>query len=133
MEKEVVLLPIVAGVVLKKDDKYLLVQEKQPRAYGLWNLPAGRVDKGDSIEETAVREAKEETGFEVKLVRKLDIFQESEKTPPKHAFEAEIVGGELNYPEDELLGAKWFTLDEIEAMRDELRSEWVLASVKMLA
>lgn len=123
---------IVAGAVIKKGGEYLLVQEKQPKAYGLWNWPAGKVEIGDSIEETAIKEAKEESGFDVELVRKLDIFQDSVDTPPKHAFEAKIIGGELNYPEDEILDAKWFTADEIKSMRDKLRGEWILGAINIL-
>lgn len=54
------LVQVVAEVVLQKDDKFLLVQEKQAKAYGKWNLPAGKVDKGESLEQAAVREAREE-------------------------------------------------------------------------
>lgn len=129
MEKEVIKVPIVAGVVIKKDDKYLLVQEKQPKAYGLWNLPAGRVDVGDTIEQTAVKEAKEESGYDVELIRKIDIYQESASEPPKHAFEAKIVGGELKIPEDELLDARWFTFDEIKSMKEKLRGEWIINAI----
>ena len=57
VEKPIAHTFVVAGVVLEHDGTYLLVQEKQPRAYGLWNLPAGRVDEGDTIEQTAVKEA----------------------------------------------------------------------------
>lgn len=35
---------VVAGCVIEKDGKFLLVQEKKPIAYGLWNLPAGRAN-----------------------------------------------------------------------------------------
>ena len=113
MEKEVVQIFVVAGVVIKESNKYLLVQEKQERAYGLWNLPAGRVDVGDTIEETAIKEAKEEVGLDVELVRKLGIWQKTAIEPPKHAFEAKIIGGELKYPRDEILDARWFTFEEI--------------------
>lgn len=117
---------------MKRDGKYLLVQEKQPRAYKLWNFPAGRVDKGDTIEETAIKEAREETGFEVELVKEIAIFQESAEEPAKHAYEANITGGELKYPEDEILDAKWFTLSEIEQMSDQLRGPWVIQAIKLL-
>ena len=40
---------MVAGAVLEKDNKYLLVQEKKPEAYKLWNLPAGRVEVGSTF------------------------------------------------------------------------------------
>jgi ADP-ribose pyrophosphatase YjhB (NUDIX family) len=52
---------MVAACLIKRDGKYLLVQEKQPKAYGLWNLPAGKVDEGYTIEETAIKEAKDLT------------------------------------------------------------------------
>jgi len=126
------LVPIVAGVVIKKDGKYLLVRESQPKAYGLWNFPAGKVDVGETIEEAAIREAKEETGYDVELVRKIDIFQNSSIEPPKHAFEARIIGGKLQYPKDELLDARWFEFKEIREMEDELRGEWILSSIIVL-
>ena len=86
---------IVAGCVIERDGKYLLVQEKQPKAYGLWNLPAGYVDKGEDIESAAIREAKEETGLEVKLAGEIGVWHEDVKRPVKHAFRAIVVGGDL--------------------------------------
>ena len=124
---------IVAGAVLEKDGKYLLVQEKQAKAYGLWNLPAGRVEVGDSIESTAVKEVKEETGFDIELGKKLFVHQDSAKEPPQHAFVAKIVGGKLEFPKNELLNAHWFTLDEIQSMKDKLRGRWVLRAIKQTA
>ncbi|KKQ60708.1 MAG: MutT (Mutator protein) [Parcubacteria group bacterium GW2011_GWE2_38_18] len=132
MENEVVFANVVAGVVIKQNNKYLLVQEKQPKAYGLWNLPAGRVDVGDTIEHTAIKEAKEESGFDVELIRKLDIFQNLATDPVMHAFEAKIIGGEINFPEDEILDVQWFAFEEIKSMADKLRASWILEAIKML-
>jgi NADH pyrophosphatase NudC (nudix superfamily) len=108
------------------------VQEKAKHCYGLWNWPAGRVDVGETIEEGAVREAKEESGFDVKLIRKLDIFQNDVNDSARHAFEAEIIGGELYVDTEELLDVKWFTLDEILAIKNKLRSDWVLGSIEII-
>ena len=131
MEEKLAKVFIVAGVVIEKDGKFLLVQENQPQCYGKWNLPAGKVEEGFSIEETAIKEAKEETGFDVELLEKIEIFQSSTKTPVKHSFRAKIVSGELCFPKDELLDARWFSLEEIEAMKDDIRGEdWVLGSIK---
>jgi len=132
MEKEVVFANVVAGVVIKKDNKFLLVQEKQPKAYGLWNFPAGRVDVGDTIEQTAIKEAKEESGFDVELIRKIGIFQDLATEAVKHAFEAKIIDGELTYPEDEILNAGWFTFEEIKEMEDSLRGDWIIEAIKLL-
>ncbi|MDP2944674.1 MAG: NUDIX domain-containing protein [bacterium] len=125
---------IVAGVVIKQDNKYLLVQENAPgeKIHGLWNFPAGKVEEGMSIEETAVKEAREESGYDVELIRKLDIFQKSAQEPPKYAFEAKIIGGGLKWPEDEILEAKWLTLQEIKDMSDQLRGEWILGAIDIL-
>lgn len=123
---------VVSGVVLKKDGKYLLLQEKQPQAYKKWNWPAGKVDQGETIEQAAVREAKEESGLTVELVRKIGIWQAQIPEPAKHAFEGKIISGELHFPADEVLDAQWFTIDEIRAMKDQLRTEWVLEAAELM-
>ncbi|MBP9822395.1 MAG: NUDIX hydrolase [Candidatus Pacebacteria bacterium] len=131
-DKKAVMLPVVAGVVIKKDGKYLLVQENKKTNYGLYNWPAGKVDEGESIEETAIREAKEEVGVDVKLIRKIDIFQANISLPARHAFEAEITNGEPQAQEGQVLSVGWFTPDEMRAMKDKLRSEWVLEAMEMM-
>ena len=125
---------IVAGAVIKQDGKYLLVQENRPGAkvHGLWNFPAGRVEAGDTIEQTALKEAKKECGYDIELIRKLDIFQEKASVPPRHAYEAKIIGGELKWPKDEILDAGWFTLEKIESMKDKLRGEWILGAIGIM-
>jgi ADP-ribose pyrophosphatase YjhB (NUDIX family) len=121
---------IVAGVVLCRMGKFLLVQQKKEIAKGLWNIPAGKVEEGYTIEQTAIKEAKEETGYDVTLIRKIDIFQENEKVPARHAFLGEIIGGNLQFPKDEILDAQWLTYDEIREMKEKLRGEWVLGAIE---
>jgi 8-oxo-dGTP diphosphatase len=130
MPKPVATTTIVCGVVLQRDGKYLLVQEKQPKAYGLWNLPAGRVDEGETLQEAAVREAKEECGFDVTLGRELLVIHPATDKPVLHAYAAEITGGELAFPEDEILDVQWFTYEEIMGMQDKIRAvEYVVGAV----
>ncbi len=125
---------IVAGVVVCQDGKFLLVQENRPGTpvHQTWNLPAGKVDEGETIEQAAVRETKEEAGYDVELLRKLDIFQDNANTPPKHAFEAKIISAEIRPMEGEVLGVGWFTKDEIIAMQDKLRDPWVLGAISLI-
>jgi ADP-ribose pyrophosphatase YjhB (NUDIX family) len=132
---------MVAGVVLNKEGKYLLVQEKKASVYGKWNLPAGKVDEGYSLEETAVKEAREETavkeareetGFSVELKGKLGIYQDKVDEPVKHIFEAEIIGGDLAFPKNEILDAKWFTFQEILDMKKDLRVDCVWQAIEKL-
>jgi len=119
---------IVCGVVIEKDGEYLLVQEKQPKAYGKWNLPAGKVDLGETLNQAAVREAKEECGYDVELIRHLLTLHQAVDRPVMHSYQARITGGELLFPEDEILDARWFSADEIDKL--ELRnSEFILGSI----
>lgn len=125
---------IVAGVIIKQNGKYLLVQENDPgtQKHGLWNFPAGKVEFGDSIEKTATKEAKEESGFDVELIRKIYINQEDSNSPTKHAFEAKIIGGKLEWPKDEILNAQWFSWQEIQNMKNKLRNIWVIEAIKII-
>jgi 8-oxo-dGTP diphosphatase len=108
-----------SGVILKKDNKILLVQEKQPSAYGQWALPAGEVEAGESYEETASREAYEETGFTVKIINKIKTYEYTEPEYQYHVFRAEIASGEITINPEEILDIQWYTPDEIQKL--ELR------------
>lgn len=123
---------IVAGCVLENDGKYLLVQERQQKVYGKWNLPAGRVDIGETIEHAAVREVLEETGYKVELVKKLRVEHEDAMRPVLHSFQATIVGGDLKFQEEELLDAQWLAFEEIEKLHAEgkIRADWVVRSIQ---
>lgn len=123
---------VVAGCVVRNDEgKYLLVQEMQPKVYGLWNIPAGHVDKGESIKSAAIREVKEETGYDVELLEKIDVYHDEVEEPVRHAFRARIVGGNLAAQPDEILDAGWFSYDEISSIKDEgkLRVLWIFDAI----
>lgn len=130
-QQSVTWIGIVAGCVIKKDGKYLLVQEKQPKVYGLWNLPAGYVDKDEEIEHAAIREAQEESGYDVELDGLIGLYHDTTKEPLKHIFKAHIIGGELNIPEDEILDAKWLTYDEVKHLQDDgkLRARFIFDTI----
>lgn len=119
---------VIAGVVICQDDKFLLVQEKQQKAYKQWNLPGGRVDVGETIEQAAIREAKEEAGYDVELGQELIVLHLDIKTPVLHVFAATIVGGSLAFPEDEILDAKWFSYEELTKL-DLRNTRYVLGAI----
>ena len=56
-----------AGGVVEKNGKYLLIYRK-----GCWDLPKGKLDKGENLPECAVREVEEETGVKVKIEEKIE-------------------------------------------------------------
>jgi mutator protein MutT len=61
--------PIVAvGIILlDDDDRLLLIQRARPPAAGKWSVPGGKVELGESLEEAALRELREETGLQCTL------------------------------------------------------------------
>jgi 8-oxo-dGTP diphosphatase len=125
----------VAGVVIRNEQgEYLLVQEKQPKAYGLWNLPAGWIDEGETPQQTAIREAKEELGLEVELVHNEPLHKSlnDDGTRELISFLAKVVSGELKPQETELLGAKWLSVQAVQKLLSEgkLRNRWTLESIK---
>ena len=112
---------VVAGVVIFKAGQILLVQERKSHAYGKWNFPGGRVEVAETIEAGAVREAKEETGYDVALDQALPVIHKKAGEPVLHPFAAHIIGGELRVQENEILAAQWFSVVDIRAMSSQLR------------
>ncbi len=112
---------LIAGTLIERDNKYLLINAKVGTPKGLWNLPAGHVDEGEMFDEAAVREAKEETGYDVELGEIIAIGHQT--LPDRESvfvmFSAKIIGGELSLPEDEIEKAQWFTREEIGRMHNK--------------
>jgi 8-oxo-dGTP diphosphatase len=113
---------MVASVVIRQNNKYLLIQEGQGKAKGLWNFPGGHVDPGETLRQAAEREAKEETGLKVKIGIELFVLPMDELGNELHAFAATILGGTLATDGKEILSARWLSITEIQAMTDHLRN-----------
>ena len=115
---------IVVGVCIKNDNnEILMVQEAKDEIKGLFNIPAGKLDSSESIIDGAIRETKEETGFDVKLDSVLCIQYLEKKSILKIVFNATIISGNINFDKNEIMGIKWISIEELEAMtKNELRS-----------
>lgn len=117
---------VVAGTLVKHDDKYLLVKEN-PNGKEVYNLPAGHVDKDEQLEAAAIRETKEETGYDVRLIKQIGLYHESAPQSVKHVYLAEIIGGEAHAQEGEILEVVWRSFDEIAELEKtgQMRAPWV--------
>ena len=107
----------VRALILDDAGRLLLVQE---RSDGLWTLPGGWCDIGDSPAGAVVREVVEETGLECRAVQLLALFDKLKHPhPPQlpHAHKAfflcEVTGGSLLTETDETQGAAYFPIDAL--------------------
>ena len=115
---------IIAGCLIEKDNKFLMVKEAKKKCYGQWNFPAGHLEENETIKEAAIREVFEETGCKVKLTGVLPIVQEHIKDENVIIirFVAKIEEENIVFNENEILDVKWIDLDDIKNMKeDELR------------
>lgn len=106
----------IAGVVVRNEKgEYLLVQEARADVRGKWNLPAGRVDDGETPEQAALREAREETGYEIELHSEKPVIERYVKEARRtfHIYEARTVGGELHVKPTEALDVAWLSYKKI--------------------
>ena len=66
--------PIVGvGVVVWRGDDVLLIERGKGPVSGNWSLPGGKQELGETVEEAAHREIREETGIEIEIVDLLDV------------------------------------------------------------
>jgi 8-oxo-dGTP diphosphatase len=120
---DLIVLPSVAAMALDERRRVLLVRDASS---GSWSSPGGAVDPDESPSDAAVREAFEETGYEVELLRVLGVYggpgyrltyaNGDVVSYVSIAFAARIVGGSARPDGDETAEAGWFTEDELRTL-----------------
>ncbi len=100
-------MPAGFGFVVNDRNEVLLIQRGYGKQKGLWSLPGGNQDRGESLRKTAVRETSEETGIRMTSD---DLYYKSDR----HRFEiwrGKRIGGRLRIQRKECLDAAWFSND----------------------
>jgi ADP-ribose pyrophosphatase len=110
----------VAALVVRGDDRIVLVRQyRHAVREAVWELPAGRLDGGETPEEGVQRELQEEIGFRAGSLEKIAFFY---TTPgfcdeSMHVFRATaLTPSKLKADDDERIETGAFTLDEARAM-----------------
>ena len=91
----------------------ILIKRKNP-PHG-WALPGGFVEYGESLEEAAVREAKEETSLDIRLKSQFHTYSDPKRDPRKHTISTVYVATAQGRPiaQDDAQDIRIFTEEEI--------------------
>ncbi len=130
-------LPRVAvGAVVLKDNRVLLVRRAKPPAQGLWAIPGGSVELGETLQQAAEREILEETGITIQAKKPVYTFDLIEKDENNRVrFHYVIVDLMADYisgkplPGDDADEVRWVSSEELKNLDVNPRTLTVLNSV----
>ncbi|GAA3411365.1 NUDIX hydrolase [Paenibacillus hodogayensis] len=107
----------VASALITNDKGQLLLVRNVKGHSSYWGLPGGAVEKGETLEQAAVREVKEETGYDIAITGLSSLREMFFRDAGNHAFIvtffAKIVGGEMdarNDPDRDIAEVRWADL-----------------------
>jgi 8-oxo-dGTP diphosphatase len=106
---------LAASVAIVRKTDLLLIQRNRPPSEGLWTLPGGRLEAGETAEQCAVREIREELGLELFALRpllKLRHGQFELQTFATQAFEGEVAADP-----GEIRGWRWVRAHEVPRLK----------------
>lgn len=121
-KKQFIQIKAAGGIVTNKDDRILVIKR-----FGLWDLPKGKLEKNETIEEAAVREVEEECGIaNLKIQTQIDsmfhMYRSPFHTEPNNLVLKETIWFEMLYSGSEtpkpqtsenIDEVRWMTKDEL--------------------
>lgn len=126
---------IVAQTAVRLDNRYLLIQRALADSYGgLWALPGGGQDGGETIKKTASRELQEEVGIvPTKLTELFQIHStHDDKDYLTHIFLCKQFTGSPHPATEDVIGVGWFTIPEIWKLDTSL-TPWTIKCLPQLS
>ena len=124
-------LPIVGvGVLIQKEDEYLLIKRAANPDKGLWSVPGGLVEVGECAVDAAVREALEETGLVVDVRERLGVVDKIEYDDEGRVRYHFVILQFLAYPVRGVMKPMDDALDAVWVTREQLRDYEITGSLK---
>ena len=106
------------GVFVIKNGKFLIQKRQSPHGTGTWSLPGGHMEFGESFEDTARREVKEECNLDIKNVKFCALTNDLFANENKHSVTVWMIsdwaGSEVkNMEPKKCSNQEWRTLDDL--------------------
>ena len=104
---------LTVDAIIETDNGIILIKRKNPPAG--WAIPGGFVDYGETLEEAAVREMKEETSLDINLGRQFHTYSNPDRDPRHHTVSAIFIATATGTPEaaDDAIDIGIFTKDNL--------------------
>jgi len=121
---------VTVATIVERDGKFLMVYEEAD-GKKVYNQPAGHLDPNETLQQAAIRETLEETGWNVKLtgIVGIDLYEapSNRVTYLRTTFIAKIINQDTERKLDTgIIEAVWLTYEEILAREQQLRSPMTL-------
>jgi 8-oxo-dGTP diphosphatase len=132
---------LAVSAAIVRDDRVLIVRRARTPAHGLYTLPGGGVELGETLEEAVIREVREETALDVAPVELVGfrqaIVRDTAGRIERHfvilPFAARLIGGEISLNE-ELAEAHWLLPSALAGLKTtEGLAAIVIAAVKQIS
>lgn len=93
----------------KGDHTVLILRED----FRVWGLPGGGLEVGETPEQAAIREAREETGYEITIDRYIGKYHRPQFRDDRYVYRGHVTGGHALETGPETLAVKWFSVHEL--------------------
>ncbi len=104
---------LTVDIIIEIDGGIILIKRKNP-PYG-WAIPGGFVDYNETIEHAAIREAKEETSLDIKLIEQFYTYSDPDRDPRGHTISTVFIAEADGTPhaKDDAKECRIFKINEI--------------------
>ncbi|MCD6477529.1 MAG: NUDIX hydrolase [Candidatus Aenigmarchaeota archaeon] len=114
---------LAVDVIIEKDGEILLIKRGSKTFHGKLALPGGHVEYGETVEDAAKREVKEETGLNIEIKKLFNVYSDPKRDPRGHVvsivFVGEIKSGKTKASSD-AADVKFYKIEDIMNRKNDL-------------